>query len=240
MPRTRITSSLETSSAPAPAHLHPAQTPHTQLSRSSLFIGDSRRGAHTPRGDKRSPRKRRRAHTFASLSRSLRPVPLPLPLPPSLWLTEPAPSSQDAGYASIGGSNDGEYESLWEGDGNNLQMDENELRITWNSGFFTRSKNVISLSLDQIVREPPSASLAPRSLMLAKARHENGRFELTHFRAALLPAAQNYIKMVQRSKPVVLLLALLVGIGIPLYVNEVFDPAEAADNWCDRHIHSGA
>jgi hypothetical protein len=119
-------------------------------------------------------------------------------------------------------------------------MDENELRITWNSGFFTRSKNVISLSLDQIVREPPSASLAPRSLAARKARHVDGRFELTHFRAALLPAAQNYIKMVQRSKPVVLLLALLVGIGIPLYVNEVFDPAEAADNWCDRHIHSGA
>lgn len=62
----------------------------------------------------------------------------------------------------MGGSNDGEYESLWEGDGNNLQMDENELRITWNSGFFSRSRNVVSLSLDQIVREP-SPLFAPRS-----------------------------------------------------------------------------
>ena len=41
---------------------------------------------------------------------------------------------------------------MWEGDGNNLEMDENELRLSWNSGFFTRSRNVISLSLDQIVR----------------------------------------------------------------------------------------
>ncbi len=34
---------------------------------------------------------------------------------------------------------------------------------------------------------------------------------------------QNYIKMVQRSKPIVLLLALIVGIAIPLYVNEFTD-----------------
>lgn len=34
---------------------------------------------------------------------------------------------------------------------------------------------------------------------------------------------QNYIKMVQRSKPWVLLLALIVGIVIPLYVNEFTD-----------------
>ena len=50
---------------------------------------------------------------------------------------------------------------LWEGDGNNLQMDNNELRITWNSGFFTRSRNVVSLSLDQIVR-PLSVPRRPR------------------------------------------------------------------------------
>ena len=34
---------------------------------------------------------------------------------------------------------------------------------------------------------------------------------------------QNYIKMVQRSKPIVLLLALIIGIIIPLYVNEFTD-----------------
>lgn len=63
--------------------------------------------------------------------------------------------SADYEYTSAGGQSgvgsDG-YEQLWEGDGCELEMDENELRISWNSGFFTRSRNVISISLDQIVR----------------------------------------------------------------------------------------
>jgi hypothetical protein len=70
----------------------------------------------------------------------------------------------------MGGGNDGEYDSLWEGDGNNLQMDDNELRISWNSGFFTRSRNVISLSLDQIVRRRSPASRAACSLARSLAR----------------------------------------------------------------------
>lgn len=61
----------------------------------------------------------------------------------------------DTAYSSGGAASGGtDYESLWEGDGNTLEMDENELRISWNSGFFTRSRNVISLSLDHIVRPP--------------------------------------------------------------------------------------
>jgi hypothetical protein len=48
---------------------------------------------------------------------------------------------------------------------------------------------------------------------------------------------QNYIKMVQRSKPVVLLLALIVGIAIPLYVNEVFEAENCtwANCWLSSH-----
>ena len=69
----------------------------------------------------------------------------------SVWQNDSA--DYNAGYSSGGyGGGDDDYESLWEGDGNNLEMDDNELRISWNSGFFTRSRNVISLSLDHIVR----------------------------------------------------------------------------------------
>ena len=75
-------------------------------------------------------------------------------------------STDYAAYSSGGsGSGQGDYESLWEGDGNALEMDENELRISWNSGFFTRSRNVISLSLDQIVR-----LAAPRARERAHAK----------------------------------------------------------------------
>ena len=63
---------------------------------------------------------------------------------------------------------------LWEGDGNNLQMDNNELRITWNSGFFTRSRNVVSLSLDQIVRPLSVVPAAP-----AELRSQRGRLRRT-------------------------------------------------------------
>jgi hypothetical protein len=54
------------------------------------------------------------------------------------------------GRASHSAPDDSWGEPLWEGEGTRLQMDGNELRISWNGGIRVRHKNVISLALDQI------------------------------------------------------------------------------------------
>eukprot|EP01052_Picozoa_sp_SAG31_P006480 SAG31_NODE_298_length_18125_cov_27.373350_19_plen_74_part_00 len=41
---------------------------------------------------------------------------------------------------------------LWSGEGEKLYMDDHELRLEWITGAATRSKNVIAIALDQLVR----------------------------------------------------------------------------------------